>query len=123
MKKIKNTLALVAITLFLTAFTTNVATQYDPSGVWTYEVESPDGTLTGDMTISKSEGNYEVSIETQAYGTIELEEVSLDKTTLEGSAEVNGGPVDFEFEFDGDSMEGSVYVGESEMPITAERKK
>lgn len=129
MKNIKKVLSLVVLTLVLTAFTAetnnrNFNTAYDPVGVWDYEVETPDGTVSGEMTIARNdEKKIEVFFESQAYGTIELSDVKLDDTSLEGSSELQGQGMEIEMEFDGDSMEGTIYYGEEEMSLTAERKK
>lgn len=122
MKKIQNTLKLVTLLFFLVAFTN--PTKYDPSGIWDYEIEVPEqGTQTGEMTIEKNGQQYEVSIVSALYGTLELEKVKFKDNELEGTVEVAGGIADFTMQFDGDSMEGSVYFGESELDITAKRKK
>ncbi|OEK04422.1 hypothetical protein [Roseivirga misakiensis] len=98
--------------------------KYSPVGVWTYKVSTPDGDLEDEMTISKNdEGAFEVSIESDVYGTLELEDITFEKMVMEASVDLNGDSVAFEFEFDGDSMEGMVYAGEDELSITAERKK
>ncbi|MFY0629287.1 MAG: hypothetical protein JXR05_02830 [Flavobacteriaceae bacterium] len=125
MKNVLKVFSVVVLTLILTAFTaeTNIK-DYDPVGVWDYEVETPDGTVTGEMTISRDEEKkLEVSIESEAYGTLELEDVKLEKSTLEGNTEIEGQSLSIEMEFDGDSMEGTVYMGEQEMSLSAERKK
>lgn len=98
-------------------------TAYDPSGNWTYEVSMPEGTMTDDMDITKNEGEYEVSIETDQFGTLELEDVTMDETSMEANVEINGAIIDFEFEFDGDSMEGIINTPDGEVEITAERNK
>ena len=96
---------------------------YDPSGSWSYEVEMAEGTMTGDMEIKKVEDEYEVSIETDQFGTLELEDVTMDENTMEANVEIDGAIIDFEFEFDGDSMEGIVYTPDGEIEMTAERSK
>lgn len=96
---------------------------YDPSGSWSYEVEMAEGTMTGDMEIKKVEDEYEVSIETDQFGTLELEDVTLEENTMEANVEIDGAIIDFEFEFDGDSMEGIVYTPDGEIEISAERSK
>ena len=124
MRKIRNTITLIALTLFITAFTTkNNDTAYDPSGLWDYEVETPDGKQTGEMTIEKNDGNYEVTIESTVYGTLELSKVKLDKNNMVGELELDGNSLDFDMDFEGDSMEGTIYMGESELSLSAERKK
>ena len=119
----KLTLSLLVV-LSLTALSVASADMLaaDPVGTWAYEVETPDGTLTGDMIIAKSDGEWSVTIESDVYGNLELEEISLEGDVMEASMELEGDVLDFEFEFDGDSMEGVVYAGEDELPISAERK-
>ena len=125
MKKVRNTIALIALALFVTAFTTKTmdTTAYDPSGVWDYEVETPEGTQTGEMTIEKNKGDYEVTIESSVYGTLELSKVKLDKQNMVGELDLQGNSLDFDMDFDGDSMEGIIYMGETELEISAERQK
>lgn len=95
---------------------------YDPSGTWNYEVETPEGTLTGEMTIKKADDQFEVVIESDVYGTLELEDITFEKMVMEASIEIEGDQIEFEWKFDGDSMEGAAYSGEDELAMTAERK-
>lgn len=97
--------------------------KYDPSGTWNYEIETPEATLQNTMTISKDdEGELEVSLEVDGFGTIELEDISFEKMVMEATAEVDGDSVEFEFNFEDDSMEGTIYVDGEEFTITAERE-
>ncbi|MFY0594484.1 hypothetical protein [Roseivirga sp.] len=101
----------------------NIQDKYSPVGTWEYKVSTPDGDLTDEMTISKDEdGDWQVSIESDVYGTLNLEDITFEKNVMEASVDLNGDSVAFEFEFDGDSMEGMVYAGEDELTISAERK-
>ena len=100
-----------------------VAQEYDPTGVWNYEVEMPEGTLTGEMTITKTDKGYEVVIKSDVYGTLELEDVTFKEMVLTGVTEVDGGDVDFEFQFDGDVIEGIIGTDDGELSMTAKRKK
>ncbi len=114
--------------LFLAALTLNAdevsqQTKYDPSGTWDYEVETPDGNLTGEMTVKLTEGKYEVVIKTDVYGNLTLADVAFEKMLMEGSISVEGQSMSIEFKFDGDDMEGAVYTGEDELAITAKRQK
>ena len=87
------------------------------------KVETPDGAQTGEMTIEKSEGVYEVTIESKVYGTLELAKVKLDKANIVGELELEGNSLEFDMDYDGDSMEGTIYMGESELSLSAERQK
>lgn len=120
--KLRNLIAFVALTVIMSAFTP-VQKAYDPSGNWSYEIETPDGTDSGKLVIAKEDGEYDATIESMGYGTLELTDVTFEKMVMEGTVEVAGGVADFELEFDGDSMEGVIYFGEDELPITAERDK
>lgn len=130
MKNLSTTTKSIAIViLFLTALAFPVKeglsqTKYSPVGTWDYEVETPDGNLTDVMVIKlDDEGEFEVSIESDVYGTLELSDVTFEKMLMEGEIEVEGASMSVEFEFDGDSMEGVVYTGEEELIITAEKQK
>jgi hypothetical protein len=125
MKAIKN-ISLLALSVFIISAaqsSTKTASPYayDPSGTWAYEVAMSDATLTGNMVISKNEAEYEVTIESNIYGTLELEDVEWEANTMEANVEVEGDIIDFEFEFEGDTMEGAVYTPDGGLDITAER--
>lgn len=124
MKKVRNNITLIALALFVTAFTTKTSDiTYDPTGIWNYEVETPDGNQTGEMKIEKKDKTYQVIIESAVYGTLELKKVKLDKTNMVGEMDLQGSLLDFNMDFDGDRMKGTIYMGESELSLTAERKK
>ncbi|MFT6828101.1 MAG: hypothetical protein ACI9Z3_000920 [Roseivirga sp.] len=98
--------------------------QYSPAGTWNYEAQTPDGTLKDVMTITlNAEGVYEVSIKSQIYGTLVLDDVVFEKMVMTGNVEIEGETIEFEMKFDGESMEGIVYTGEDELVIKAERQK
>ena len=125
MKAIKN-ISLLALSVFIISAaqsSTKIASPnaYDPSGTWAYEVAMSDATLTGNMVISKNEAEYDVTIESNIYGTLELEDVEWEGNTMEANVEVEGDIIDFEFEFEGDTMEGAVYTPDGGLDITAER--
>uniref|UniRef100_UPI0040489F36 hypothetical protein n=1 Tax=Roseivirga sp. TaxID=1964215 RepID=UPI0040489F36 len=98
--------------------------QYSPVGTWNYEAQTPDGTLKDVMTIAlNAEGIYEVTIKSQVYGTLELDDVEFEKMVMTGNVEIEGESIEFEMKFDGESMEGIVYAGEDELVIKAERQQ
>ena len=98
-------------------------TTYDPSGTWDYEVETPDGSITGEMTVKIVEGKYDVLIKSDVYGNLTVSDITFEKMVMEGEIAVEGQSMSIEFEFDGDEMEGAVYTGEEALAITAERQK
>lgn len=122
----KRTMMFSVMAMLLSLFSMNQSmaqTEYDPSGVWKYVVPTPEGDLTGELTISKTAEGYEVVIKSSVYGTIELEDVTFKEMILEGSSEVDGGLVDFEWKFDGDDLEGYAHTDDGSLEITATRKK
>lgn len=95
----------------------------NPVGIWDYEVPTDQGTLEGEMTITKNDANYTISIETTSYGTLELEEIKISGNDLTANVALEGATIDFEFEFDGDSMKGTITTPDGELEITAKRRK
>jgi hypothetical protein len=98
-------------------------TKIDPSGIWDYEVEAGEGTMTGEMTIKKSDDAYTVSIETTQFGTLELDNIKLDNNELTADIDMQGAVIDFKFEFEGDTMKGTVATPDGDMDITAKKRK
>lgn len=127
MKKVlnlKNSVAFLMLLATMFAFTAmDKAPAYDPTGTWTYEIETPDGAISGDMTIAKKEGEFVVSVETDDFGTLELEDVEVKDKEMTASVDVQGVTAEFEVEFDGDEMSGIILYGGEELPIVAEREK
>ncbi|GAB5525051.1 MAG: hypothetical protein Roseis2KO_29230 [Roseivirga sp.] len=127
MKKVlnlKNTVAFVMLLATMTVFTAmDKAPAYDPTGTWNYEIETPDGAISGDMTIAKADGEFEVTVETDDFGTLELEDVEVKENEMTASVDVQGVTAEFEVEFDGDEMSGVILYGGEELPIVAEREK
>lgn len=113
--------------LFLVAVSLNAEEwsqqTYDPSGTWDYEVETPDGNVTGEMIVALEDGEYSVTIKSDIYGDMTLEDITFEKNVMEGTISVEGQSMEMEMKFDGDEMEGAVYTGEDELAITAERQK
>jgi len=129
------TLAVVLVTLMsfnlketLTTDHVSNVKAYDPTGVWDYSATTDEGDITGEMTISKEDGDWEITIQSDIYGTLELENVTLEvnkdkDVIMEGDVEVDGDDIDFYFEFDEDSLEGIVGTPDGDLEITAERQK
>jgi hypothetical protein len=122
--KLKKSIAFVMLMSLMMAFTAmDKAPAYDPSGTWSYEIDTGDGVLVGDMKISKTADGYAVKIETDDFGTLELEDVLVKEMEMTGNVTVEGVLAEFEVEFEGDSMSGVVNYGGQELPIEAEREK
>lgn len=122
---LKNKLVLVVMLVMVTVGLTSMkpATIYDPSGTWDYEVETPDGTMSDKLTINKEDGKYEISIETTQYGTLELGDIVLSDTELSANVDMQGAIIEFEFEFDGDSMDGKITTPDGDLTMSAKRRK
>ena len=111
---------LIIVTIGLTSM--KPATVIDPSGVWDYEVETPQGNMTGELTIKNSDGDYAVSIETEQFGTLELGNITLEGNEMTADIDMQGATVEFSFEFDGDAMKGSIATPDGDMDITAKKR-
>ena len=111
---------LIMVTVGLTSM--KPASAIDPSGVWDYEVQTPQGNMTGELTIKKSGDDFAVSIETEQFGTLELGNITLDGNEMTADIDMQGATVEFAFEFDGDSMKGSIATPDGDMDITAKKR-
>jgi len=120
----KSMAALVMLVALVGMTAMDKAPAYDPTGTWTYEIETPDGAISGDMEVAKDGDTYKVTIGTDDFGDLELEDVEFnDKNEMTGSVDVQGVTAEFEVEFEEDSMEGIILYGGEELPISAERDK
>lgn len=127
---IKTYLLLSLLIISISAFDMNTSesSAYDPSGVWDYTVPTEEGDMTGEMTISKDNDEWQVTIESDVYGTLELEDVALEENkekevSMEGNVDIEGDVIEFYFEFDNHSLEGIVATPDGDMEFTAERQK
>ena len=126
MKKVMNlkkSMAALVMLVALVGFTAmDEVPAYDPTGTWNYEIETPDGAISGEMEIEKEGEGYKVVIGTDDFGDLELEDVEFnDKNEMTGSVDVQGVTAEFEVEFEDDSMSGVIFYGGEELPIEAER--
>lgn len=127
---IKHGLMLVAAMLFaFSCASTGTSTSskakakaYDPTGTWEYYVSTPDGGSAGEMVLSGNPGAYVGTLQTDQFGEIELTAIDVQGTQMTASMEVMGMSADLDCSFDGDSMEGTVYLGQDAFPIEATRQ-
>lgn len=131
------TLKIVAAFLFATTIlagcaasgtTTNTSAKketkakvYNPSGVWEYSVDTPDGGSTGTLRINGNPGAYTASLETDQFGVLEIGGLNIQDSNLTGTIEVMGTAAEIECLFDGDSMTGAVYLGQDAFPMSGKR--
>ncbi|MBO6661749.1 hypothetical protein [Roseivirga sp.] len=94
---------------------------YDPAGVWEYSVDTPDGGSSGTLRIMGSPGAYSATLETDQFGTLDVNGVTVQGTNMTGSIEVMGTVAELECQFDGDAMSGAVYLGQDAFPMTGKR--
>lgn len=122
---LKNKLAIGILLIMVTVGLTSMkpATIYDPSGIWDYEVEMGEATMTGEITITKEGDDFQVSVETEQYGTLELEDIELKGNDLSANIDMQGATIEFKFEFDKNSMTGTVSTPDGDLDITAKRRE
>ncbi len=91
-------------------------------GIWSFEVEIPGQTQTGQMTIS-SDGKVEIESDDTPGDIDTAQDVSFEEDALTFSITIeNGMELSFDLEFDGDSYEGTVDVGEfGSFPISGSK--
>jgi hypothetical protein len=90
---------------------------YSPVGVWEYTVDTPDGGAAGIMRITGEPGAYEASLETDQFGTLEIEGLDIVGMSMSGSIEVAGTIAEIEGDFDGDDFSGAVVMGDQVFPL------
>ena len=123
MLNLKTGIAMITLALSLVGFIAST-TAYDPKGTWVCEIESTDGMINSKMIITQNDKKeYEVRVETNEYGTLELSDVEIEESEMTGNVEVAGGVADFELSFDEDDVEGIIYFGEEELTLVGEREK
>lgn len=135
-KGIKSALSLLVMLLFVvgcapsnTATTAGAAGKkerkvkpYDPTGVWEYTVETPDGAASGGkLNIIGNPGAYTATLETDQFGALDVNEMEFQGTAMTGNIEVMGNVANIECDFDGDTFSGAIYFGEDVLPIEGKR--
>ncbi|WNJ16280.1 amidohydrolase family protein [Pontibacter sp. G13] len=100
----------------------------EAAGLWSFTVESPQGTVNGTLKLSGSEGDYEGTISTDMSpdeNTLESIELEGNILTFSYSLSMGGdqASVDGELELDGDTFEGTLSVGNfGSFPIEGTRE-
>ncbi len=95
---------------------------YSPVGVWEYTVDTPDGASSGILRITGGPGTYEASLETDQFGTLEIEGLDIVGTSMTGTINVGGNDAEIECDFDGDDFSGAVVVADDVFPLEGTRK-
>ncbi|UII20677.1 amidohydrolase family protein [Fulvivirga ligni] len=99
----------------------------DLKGKWSYSTETPQGKVTGVITITGEPGAYSGSITNSTTGeSTDITDVSVDGNTLSFAFTVDTGgetlPITFSVQIDGDTFEGSMTAGSyGSFPVEGER--
>lgn len=97
------------------------------AGTWSYVASIPGRETEGEIVITGGPGNYEGTISNnQGGGTLDIENVEMDGSTLSFSYSVDMGgqslPISIEVEIDGDTFDGELTAGNfGSFPIEGER--
>lgn len=87
----------------------------NPVGSWTYTIESPQGTLSGTLTITRDGAGFGGSMSSSMAGTTQLSNVELSGNNLSFSTSFDAGGQSVSLTYDlvisGDAMEGTVAAG------------
>lgn len=99
----------------------------DPTGVWSYSTETPQGTSGGKMTIKGQPGNYSGTVtSTFSGGDIPITSISMDGARLSLTFDIDAGgntiAIELSGNIDGDDMEGTMTAGQfGSFPFEAQR--
>lgn len=92
---------------------------FNPLGDWEYKVTTD--VSYGVITIAGKKGAYTGSMTTEVFGTLQVQALKIEGTTLTGDLDVGGTPATIECEFDGDEISGAVTAGADKFPFVGER--
>jgi len=90
-------------------------------GSWSYTVESPQGELTGTLTLEGDQSGLEGTFVGPRGDEQELQSVSFDGTTLSFSVNSPQGTLSVTVTVEGESFEGTASLGDQSFPISGER--
>lgn len=103
---------------------TQVATAaVDPVGEFEYSTMTPDGSLTGTITIRGTPGNYTGTIDGGAMGMFPVKGVTVSGQTMTIASEHPEGPLEVRLAFVGDEFTGSWHLGTQSGEMTGRRKR
>jgi hypothetical protein len=90
-------------------------------GTWSYTVESPQGELTGTLTLEGDQSSLSGTFVGPQGESSELESVSFDGTTLSFTVSTPQGTASVTVTVEGETFEGTASVGDQSFPISGER--
>jgi hypothetical protein len=100
-----------------------VAAAVNPVGEFEYSTMTPDGPLTGTMTIRGTPGNYTGSINAGAMGVFPVKGVTVNGQVMTIASEHPEGPLGLRLTFVGDEFTGSWHLGTESGEVAGKRKR
>jgi hypothetical protein len=115
---------LFILSVLATEINPGLSTEYfaDFSGAWEYEVETPEGTYTGTINLTKAEEGYEGNLMTNGY-KYDISAVEVEDSDIKFNVNVDGFDVLISGTFEGDNLNAIADVQGMEMPFVAKKKK
>lgn len=93
----------------------------NPEGTWNYTVKNtPDGNLTGTMSIQQNGEGYTGNLSSDA-GKVDLNNVTIEDNQLSSNFYIQGTYLELKGAFTGDTFTGSVDAGGQSFPVEAIR--
>ena len=112
---------LIIFAVLLVGCATSKMAKNSPNGDWDYTVmNTPDGDVTGTMTIQQNGEGYTGTLTSPA-GTTELNNVTVEDQQLSSSFYYQGTPLQLSGSFSGDTFTGSVDADGQSFPMEAIR--
>jgi hypothetical protein len=100
-----------------------VTAAVNPVGEFEYSTVTPDGPLTGTITIGGTPGNYTGTIDAGAMGTFPVKGVTVSGQTMTIASEHPEGPLEVRLTFVGDEFTGSWHLGAQGGEMAGKRKR
>ena len=94
---------------------------YNPSGIWRYEILTPNQENYGIMKITGQPGYFEVLLETDQFGELRVYNLEMTGESMSGMVDFGGSIANIDGDFDGDEFDGAITVGDNTYPIEATR--
>lgn len=94
----------------------------NPVGEFEYSTMTPDGPLTGTITIRGTPGNYTGTIDGGAMGVFPVKGVTVSGQVMTIASEHPEGPIEVRLTFVGDAFTGSWHLGTESGEIAGKRK-
>ena len=100
-----------------------VTAAVNPVGEFEYSTMTPDGPLTGTITVRGTPGNYTGTIDGGTMGVFPVKGVTVSGQTMTIASEHPGGPLEVRLTFVGDEFTGSWHLGAQSGEVAGKRKR